>query len=66
MMWFFWLMLFICFALILLLLMRVATMRSYIHQINTFVSKAVTLQEMEQYFAKLAVPTQGNFPLPAA
>ena len=58
-MWLVWFMLFLCFALVLLLLMRMSIMDSHVHHINTFVAKAVTFEEMEQYFAKLAKPAMG-------
>ena len=66
MLWFLWLMLFVCLTLILLLLMRMSIMRSHLHQVNTFISQAVTLQEMEQYFAKLVAKTTAIVPLPSA
>jgi len=49
-----------------LLLMRMSIMRSHLHQVNTFISQAVTLQEMEQYFAKLVAKTTAIVPLPSA
>ncbi len=50
-MWFLWLLVFVCLLLVLLLLMRCSIIDAHMRQINSFISNAVTTEEMQRFIA---------------